>query len=293
MPSDRCNPGKKRCYKNLTGVYLSFILVFSLFTGIVFLQSSINSKDGLGLTSAIVVYVAGGLSLVFIPTVYSRFGSKYSLVIGYVLFIPYVLGNFYPSWYTLIPGSVCVGVGLSLIFVNSRTYCSETAGQYANSFGESSSNAIAFSLGLFGTSIKLGTLLGSMTSSSILFNLDYDCYINETEERSNLTCTNTEAAYVEQDLLYYVLVTVYLVFGMTGITTALAFMDSYGSISNFESVGKFFNKHFVKEVKGVLKLATNWKMVLLFPFSLVNGISIGFVTGTFPKVFNSRFITYM
>ena len=275
---------KARGIKNLIGVCLSFMFVYGLLTGVLYLQSSINSDDGLGLTSSVVAYSAKGLALLFVPTVYSRFGSKYSLIIGYIFFILYAISNYYPSWFTLIPGSVAVGVGLSLVFVNAQTHCTDTAYRFAGSLGGRSSDVIALYLGVFGTSIKLGGLLGSVTSSSILLNVDYNSYSsNTTEVDANLTCTNTEAAYVEQDILYYVLITVFLIFGIIGSIVACVLTDNFGTEVKFVSVSNWFLENFLHMLLRVLKLGLNWRMVLLFPLFVVNGVSLGFIAGTFPK----------
>ena len=273
--------------KNLLGVCLSFIGVYGPYVGTLYLQSSINSEGGLGLSSAVTTYASKATFLFFVPIAHSRLGSKYSLIIGYILFFVYGLCNFYPSWYTLIPGSVVMGIALDLMFVNSQTHCSETAAMYAHSLGETSTNAIALFMGAFGASIKLGTILGSLISSSILFNVDFDKYINRSSNsdgNDNLSCDNTGAAYVEQDYLYYVLISIFIVIAVIGTLIAAVLMDSFKADDKFQSFSSFLRNRFRIIIVTMLKLFFSWKMLLLFPLFVVNGISLGFIAGTFQKV---------
>nr|XP_026693897.1 protein unc-93 homolog A-like [Ciona intestinalis] len=93
------------------------------------LQSSLNVEDGLGSISVTVQYscmVVGGL---FASSNLLHFiDIKTGLVISDIAYIAIIAGNFYPTFYTLIPVNVIGGFGKSLFFV--------TAGQYTVYFAK-------------------------------------------------------------------------------------------------------------------------------------------------------------
>ena len=283
---------KTKGIKNLLGVCLSFIGVYGPYVGILTLQSSINSEGGLGLAGSVVVYAVKALFIPLVPVFYSTLGSKYSLIIGYALFFLFGVCNYYPSWYTLMPGSAAMGIALVLMFVNSQTYTSEVASLYADSLGETQEDAIALFLGVFGASIKVATILGGLISSSVLFNANFDQYTNDTMNTTNLSgeenavCDNTEADYVEQNYLYYILISIFLLLAIIGITFAVTLMDNIAQDISFQSLRTFVKVQFKPLIVSLLRMSINWRMLLLFPLFVVNGASIGFISGTFQKVSN-------
>ncbi len=69
-------------YRNLVGVGLSFLLVFSAFLGIQNLQSSINAQGGLGLAALSILYLFFTLAGFVTPGIIKLLGTKYSLLGG-------------------------------------------------------------------------------------------------------------------------------------------------------------------------------------------------------------------
>ena len=97
-------------YKNLLVIGLSWIFLFTAYTSISNLQSSLNSEDGLGTASLSTLYVALIVSCIFIPTVLiDKIGTKWTIVISQIAYILYMIANIYPKYYTLIPTAIILG----------------------------------------------------------------------------------------------------------------------------------------------------------------------------------------
>ena len=278
---------RTRAVKNLLGVCLSFVGVYGPFLGILNLQSSVNSEGGLGLSSSVIAYVAQAMSVPVVPVIYARIGSKYSAIAGYCMFFFYAFANYYPSWFTFVPGSIAGGIGLAAMFINAQTYCSELAALYASALGETEADAIALFLGVFGAAIKVSSVLGGLVSSIVLFNVGSVNTSTDSATDDNFTshvCDNIDAAYVDQNYLYYVLISIYIVIAVAAITFAVVSMDGFQPNTKFQSFSVFLRNDVKVMMVSLLRLSVNWKMLLLYPLFVVNGLSIGFMSGTFQKV---------
>ncbi len=75
-------------------------------------QSSINSYGGLGTITLASGNVALLVSCLFVPTwMIKKLECKWTIVVCQLSFSFFVLAQFYPAFYTLIPASVIVGFG--------------------------------------------------------------------------------------------------------------------------------------------------------------------------------------
>ena len=98
-----------------------FLFVFS--QGISNLQSSINCDEGLGVASLATIYGTLIFSAIFVPSfVIRHLGLKWTLVASMSCYTLYMVANFYPDWYTLIPASVLVGLGAAPLWSAKCTY---------------------------------------------------------------------------------------------------------------------------------------------------------------------------
>ena len=82
-PSAETKSQKRRIYKNVLLVSISFLLLFVAFESMSKLQSSINTVDNLGLWSSVVVYASLILSCLFVPSwVISKLTLKWTMHYG-------------------------------------------------------------------------------------------------------------------------------------------------------------------------------------------------------------------
>ena len=156
---------KAKAYKNLLGAGLSFMLVVSAMIALVSLQSSLNSEGGLGIASLAVtngVFLVSGL---FNSSIIYVFGTKYTASISIVFFSVFSLLNYYPRWYTLIPGAVCLGIGLGTIFSSLNVHMTTIALQYAKALKETPEYIVSLFLGILTMFSKLSYIPGNLATT--------------------------------------------------------------------------------------------------------------------------------
>ena len=275
-----------KAYKNIFGECLSFIACFGTFLGILSLQSSINSAQGLGLTSNATSYAFLIIITFFAPAFVKLIGSKYALLSGYILFLVYTLCNYYPSWYTLIPGAVLSGIAQGPAWVSMYTHAVLVAKKYAIALKEKPENAVALFTGAVASSAKVAQITGSLISSIVLININ-KLNISELNISSDETCTSVATESLEQGLLFYILISAYVCVVLFGIFVTITFMDHLGTDSPFLSPIKMCKPYVGRPLVVVLKTLVDWKMVLLSPLITLDGAMLGYIFGAFPKVSNN------
>lgn len=105
-------------YKNLLLIGLSWIFLFTAYSSISNLQSSLNNVDGLGTASLSTIYAALILSCIFLPTfLMSKFGIKWTIFFSQLAYILYIAANIYSQYYTLIPAAIILGCNFRFFLI--------------------------------------------------------------------------------------------------------------------------------------------------------------------------------
>jgi hypothetical protein len=108
---------KREIIKNLLVVGLSWIFLFTAYSSMANLQSSLNSDGGLGTISLSTIYVSLILSCIFIPTVLiQHLGIKWTIFCSQITYILFIAANIYPRYFTLIPSAIILGCKFTLFF---------------------------------------------------------------------------------------------------------------------------------------------------------------------------------
>ena len=271
-------------YKNLLGVSVSFLLVFSPYLSETSLQSSINAADNLGLASLVTLFGSFVLSGIATPSVLRVLGTKHSLVIGYVMFLLYTVANYYPDWYTLIPGSVLLGIASGPVWASLNTHITTIAYQFAPSLGEKPAYLVTIFNGVLVFFFKLAYLPGNVVSSAVLFSGREQSNLSQPMDSANQSiCNNTEAANL--DLLYlYVLVSVFVLFDVMGILLLVIVVDNLKTERKFMSRQRQIQEYVKQPLKAMVKMFFTINMNLIVPIPLLNGVMIAFALGPFAKV---------
>ena len=274
-------------YKNLIGVSVSFLISYAAYVSEVGLQSSINAEDGLGLASLVVLYASFMLAAIITPTLMKVLGTKYSLAIGYLLFLLYTVANYYPHWYTLIPASLFLGIAFGPIWASLNTHITAVAYQFAPSLGEEPTYLVTIFNGVHVFFYKLAYIPGNLASSIILFSgrdQNGSSLASQTSVSIELSvCNNTEAANL--DLFYlYILVSVFVVFDIVAILLVLLVIDNLKPVRKFASNRERFKVYVRKPVVTTLKIFFSLTMILQVPMATLNGLMISLALGPIPKV---------
>ncbi|XP_053402243.1 protein unc-93 homolog A-like isoform X2 [Mercenaria mercenaria] len=99
-------------YKNILVLSVASMLQFSAFNSFANLQSSLNKAEGLGTTGLALLYAVMMLTSLFItPITVERISTKWVMIWSMCTYIIYMATGFYPSWYTVTPASVIIGIG--------------------------------------------------------------------------------------------------------------------------------------------------------------------------------------
>ena len=283
-----CSPGPVRwAYKNLYGASIAFMLVLSAFIGIQNLQSSINAQ--LGVASLSIIYVFYLLVGFVTPAIVRLLGTKYSLLFGFICHIIYIATNFYPEYYTLVPSSILLGIGSGPVWAGVSTHLATTAITLAPHVMESINVLISKFTGTFFFIFQLTQILGNVASSLILFPYDGT---NTTNSDSDI-CDNTDAQDIS-DVSKFALVSTYVVYDIAGIAVLLIFVDKLPKESMFEETATNKTKLYCTgPFTDVIKVLFSWRMLLLGPLSLYNGMELSFAFGSFTQVCHADVVIHI
>ena len=279
-------------YKNLVGVSVSFLISYSAYVSEVSLQSSINAAEGLGLASLVTLYASFMLVAIVTPTMMKVLGTKYSLVLGYLMFLLYTVANYYPHWYTLIPASILLGIAFGPIWASLNTHITAVAYQFAGSLQEEPAYLVTIFNGVHVFFYKLSYVPGNVASSIILFS-GRDRNGSSLASQSAISielsvCNNTEAANLDR-LYLYILVSVFVVFDIVAILLVLLVIDNLKPERKFVSNGERFKFYVRKPVLTTLKIFFSLTMILQVPMAVLNGLMISLALGPIPRVSSLAF----
>ncbi|KAJ8020378.1 Protein unc-93-like A [Holothuria leucospilota] len=280
--------GDRRIYKNLFVLSFGFLFVFTAFQALSNLQSSINCDAGLGLVSLATIYATLILSCMFAPSVIIRYmGLKWTLVISMSCYALYTVANYLPSWATLIPASALVGLAAAPLWTAMSTYVTTIGIKHAVINDERKEDTVAKFFGFFLLICQTNQIIGNLISSLVFRSKEstnindaqvndftcgaQDCSTETTEENVTTYCNPPEK------MLTNILLTVYLVCGITGMFIVVIFLQKFKrneDKAEDETCGLFL---------ATLKLMQNIYFVLMIPFSVYAGLQKAFITADFTK----------
>ncbi|KAL4235144.1 Protein unc-93 A [Mactra antiquata] len=180
--------------RSLAVISVSFMLLFSAFNSFVSLQSSLNKDEGLGTTGLASANAVTLLSnLLVTPITLSRFSPKWIMVVSIVTYIVYLMTGFYPSWYTIIPASIVMGIGAAHIWLAMQAYITDIARQYANITSTKHQDRLNLFLGIFYACHYTSNVWGNLVSSFVFQRVE----ANVTDDLKESVCGPNYCPYLE------------------------------------------------------------------------------------------------
>ncbi|XP_067900739.1 protein unc-93 homolog A isoform X2 [Heterodontus francisci] len=257
-----------------------------------FKVSSLNSSEGLGLASLSVIYAALILSSMFLPPLMIKyFGCKWTIVLSMCCYVTFSIGNFYPSWCTLIPTAVILGLGGAPLWSAKCTYLTTCGYRYANKHNKIAENVVNHYFGIFFLIFQSSAVWGNLLSSLIFQyssgkaniteeHLSY-CGPNNCPQYEEKIAVNTTSIQYSSTTIY-TLSAIYTGVGIGGIILVAFFLD-------------YLDKKEVMEFKEDINLWTvlvatftqlkDKRQCLLIVMTIYSGFEQGFLAGDYTKAY--------
>ena len=283
---------KSAIYGNLLSVSVAFCFIYSSYLALESLQSSLNNDGSLGVIAVSLLYACYFISVLYSPFVVDFLGTKFTLIGAFLAHTVYVISNFFPSWYSLLPASSLLGLLTAPQWTAQGVIVSKLAFQYASLVKVDPETNLTTFTGIFGFFMALSGLPGSLVSSLLLSSSDFNSSTSENvtdnpsqcgsfycpslSSNTDSTVTSGGSSKVTKSSLYLV-VGVYLFINLCGLLTTVLFVKNVKSGDNKGNKTGLF-KDLVKLCKDVKLLGT---IVIVIYHSFSNSIYIAIFTNAY------------
>ncbi|XP_063440625.1 protein unc-93 homolog A-like isoform X3 [Mytilus trossulus] len=154
--------------KNLVIISTGFLLLFTSFNSLSNLQSTLNKEEALGTVGLSVIYCAGVLSCLFLPSfVIGNLGCKWTIALSMVCYVIYMGANFRALWGTIVPASIIIGIGASTLWSATSTYLTQIAIRYAELTKRTTDDVTNTFFGFFFMFFQTSQIWGNFISSTV------------------------------------------------------------------------------------------------------------------------------
>ncbi|VDN59964.1 unnamed protein product [Dracunculus medinensis] len=276
---------------NLWIISLAFLFLFTAFHGLQNLQTSINGR--LGSDHLSVFYISVSISSLFVPTfMLNRLGCKMTLITSAGIYMIYMLSNFLPKYYSLVPAAILTGAAGSCLWAAKCAYILETATKYAALNIEAPNVVIVRFFGYFFMVLHLGQVIGNILSSLILTTgLGYNKPEDRVEKtcgylfQENLSLLSEQAAKNLRQLPSHIYLSVCGVYFCCTVIALMIIMSFLNSLRKDEEERKKAPLFSFEIMTTMLRNLTKPKPLLLVPLTIFNGIEQAFIVGLFTKAY--------
>ena len=260
---------------NLYVLSFAMMIVFTAFASLQALQSSLNATAGRGVTCLAVLYGVMVFSSVFLaPVLVGKLRPKRTLIVGFFGHCVFTASNFYPQWWSLIPGCAFLGAVGAPLWAAHNTYLTSIAAAYAVAEGMKKDEVIQQFSGIFYAVYQTSGIIGNLVSSLIfMFGTDRHTNSSHTNE-SNVSVVNVPES------ARYSLLGVFEGFGVAGILLILFVLTSLKGLGVRQRSCMSVSQLAVS----VVKLHRDVRLLLIIPISMYAGIHQAFFFGEYTKV---------
>ncbi|CAH1121756.1 unnamed protein product [Ceutorhynchus assimilis] len=158
-----------RIWKNVLVIGFAFMIHFTAFWGASNLQSSINSEAALGTFTLAAIYGSLILSNIFLPVIVIRWlGAKWTISLAFVAYMPFIMAQFYPKFYTMIPAGLAVGFGGGPLWCAKCTFLTILSEAYSQVTGIGADIVVTRFFGVFFMFYQFSQVWGNLISSAVL-----------------------------------------------------------------------------------------------------------------------------
>ncbi|XP_036281500.1 protein unc-93 homolog A-like [Pipistrellus kuhlii] len=276
-----------RSLRNVLVVALGFLLLFTAFGGLQSLQSSLYSEEGLGVTVLSTLYAAMMLSCMLLPPLLIRaLGCKWTIVLSMSCYVAFSLGNFYASWYTLIPTSILLGLGAAPLWAAQSTYLTVAGNAHAERTGQLGRHVVNKYFGVFFLIYQSSGVWGNLISSLVFGHEPTKGAIAEQQLQSCgandcLMATAPGNSTQRPSLgLIYTLLGIYTGSGVLAVLLVALFLDP---IRDTQYNGDGEKPSVLSTLLSTFKLLRDRRLQLLVLLPMYIGFEQAFLTGEYTR----------
>ncbi|XP_064613305.1 protein unc-93 homolog A-like [Liolophura sinensis] len=162
-------PTPAKCMKNSLLIALIYLLVFTGYSSLSNLESSLSL---VGVEALSVAGVASVFGCYMSPLILAMVRPKAAIATAWFCMSLFIAANFYPTQYTLFPACVMYGFATGSAWTAQLSYTTNTAITYAKLTGKLEANTIALSNGIFFLAYASAQVGGNTISSLVLGRTD-------------------------------------------------------------------------------------------------------------------------
>ncbi|KAL3993629.1 Ion channel regulatory protein UNC-93 family protein [Acanthocheilonema viteae] len=287
----RSDKAKRKIRVNLWIVSLAFLFLFTAFHGLQNLQSSINGH--LGIDSLSIFYISLSLSYLIVPSfILNRLGCKRTLIASSGIFMIYMLSNFLPKYYSLIPASMLAGCAGSCLWAAKCVYILECGTKYAQLNIEAQNVVIIRFFGHFFMVLHLGQVIGNLISSFILTAATGHRQLKDEVQKCCGHSFYDNVSYLSEQAIenlrrpaqsvYLSLCGVYFCCTIVALMIVLLFLNSLRKDEIARLKAPFLSTDICK---AIFRNLIHPKSSLLVPLTLFSGVEQAFIVGLYTKAY--------
>ena len=288
---------KKTVYKNLLVVGSMQLLISAAISPTAALVTSTAGKTLGNITFSLNNIFSCLFSFFTISVLDKETNKKMVIVFGSACLIGFTACNWYVSYYTLIPGTLLFGIGLSTSWIASIMYIKKLSVDYAMNYNFNEQRITSLFTGIIMGFSLAGYTVGNATTSGVLMLLKQDSG-NDTVIANKLTNhsdTGETECYTDEDKLEFNFVTMNALRGLIVLYSLLAFIIVLSFLDSLEKKGlqnafqpsllmfKFIKSIWLNAVS-ITKLLHKMELIMSCPLFIASGASLSFVYTIYTKV---------
>ncbi|XP_039737480.1 protein unc-93 homolog A isoform X2 [Pteropus medius] len=279
----------ERTLRNVLVVSLGFLLLFTAYGGLQSLQSSLYSEEGLGVTVLSTLYGAVLLSSMLLPPLLIRtLGCKWTIVASMSCYVAFSLGNFYASWYTLIPTSILLGLGAAPLWSAQGTYLTLMGNVQAEEAGRVARDVVNRYFGIFFLIFQSSGVWGNLISSLVFGQLPTH---EPIPEQQLLSCgardclmakVPTNSTQRVPQKLIYTLLGIYTGSGVLAVLLVALFLEPVRDVPQ-KSEAENRSPSFRSTLLSTFKLFGDKRLRFLILLPMYSGFEQAFLAGDYTR----------
>ncbi|XP_013784665.1 UNC93-like protein [Limulus polyphemus] len=313
---------ERQLVKNIVILGIAFACVFSSFSALQSLQSSLFQQSALGLKALCCVYGLTVISTLYAPIFVHKVTPNWAITLSFVMVALFTSTFFYPRFYTLVPSAVLVGLTFGPLFSAQTSFLMHLVSKITCLTEEIREKVQQRFLRLFYLLYNLSRIIGNLLTALVL-RYSGDVYVYMTKKLHhydhtpsmtvsyqlhdtqmsvslsrdvtgpsfcrNVECQTGEVLRSTPNFIFllpsntsFVLVSIYLGLVLTGVALVATMLDKFEVYVYQDPLERSLWSRALRKM-AVLLFDPN--QPLLLPLVFFIGMEQGFIYATFTQVF--------